>query len=168
MGLKEDLIADFKTEAAITRKHLSAVPAEHFAWKPHAKSMSLIELAGHLAENPTWVMGMYDEDLDIDRMMSEWKPYVPKTRDELVAFFDENTNAFLAKVEAGTEDRLRSEWKMIQGGKTLMKSPRHAAIRSTGLHHMIHHRGQLTVYFRLLGVPVPGSYGPSADEPWNP
>lgn len=168
MTLAQDLLQDFKTECDITRRHLEAVPAEKFGWKPHAKSMDLVTLAGHLAENPIWVTGMFDEDLDIDQMMKDYVAFVPKTKKELLDFFDANVKAFVAKLEKATDAHLLTEWKATMGGKVVMKGVRHTHLRSTGIHHQIHHRGQMTVYFRMLDIPVPQSYGPTADVQWDP
>ena len=168
MTLAHDLFAEFKTECAITRRHLEAVPAEKFSWKPHAKSMDLGAIAGHLAENPSWVVGMFDEDLDFDSMMKDYKPFVPKSKKELLDTFDTSVRDFFAKLEKATDAHLSAEWKATMGGKVVMRGPRHVHLRSIGIHHMIHHRGQMTVYLRMLDIPVPPSYGPTADVEWDP
>ena len=116
MTLANDLLADFKTECAITRRHLEAVPAEKFSWKPHAKSMDLGALAGHLAENPSWVVGMFDADLDFDSMMKDYKPFVPTSKKELLDTFDANVRDFLAKLEKASAAHLSTARKATIGG----------------------------------------------------
>lgn len=165
MTLSQALIADFKEEAANTRKVLAAVPDDRFDWKPHAKSMSLGQLAGHLAEMPIWVRSMMEAELDFAAAAGDYKPFLPQDKAALLTAFDKNAK-ILEKTLDGKDDAfMKATWTMRAGDKVLMQAPRHAAIRSTAIHHAIHHRGQLTVFLRLLDVPVPGTYGPTADEP---
>lgn len=164
MTLSQALIADFKHEAANTRKVLEAVPADRFDWKPHDKSMSLGQLAGHVAESPSWVSSMMEPELDFAAIGGDYKPFIPTDKAGLLETFESNSKSF-EETLAGKDDAfMESTWTMRAGDKVLMQAPRHAAIRSTAIHHIIHHRGQLTVYLRLLGAAVPGTYGPTADE----
>ncbi|HEX5135741.1 MAG TPA: DinB family protein [Planctomycetota bacterium] len=133
--------------------------------KPHPKSMTLGQLAGHVAEMLSRTEGMLGGDLDFAAMGSSYRPLVSAGKRELLETFDRGA-ARLRSALAGKDDAvLRETWTMRQGPKVLMSMPRHAAIRANALHHVIHHRGQLTVYLRLLGVPVPATYGPTADTP---
>jgi uncharacterized damage-inducible protein DinB len=164
MSTARSLIADFDKEAALTRKVLAAVPEDRLAWKPHDKSMTLGGLAGHIAETPGWCGAMLEPDFDMAAGMTDWKPFQPATRKELLDAFDRNARAF-APLFADRDDAFMQEtWTMRNGATVMISEPRHAVARMIAIHHSIHHRGQLTVYLRLLGVPVPGTYGPTADE----
>lgn len=164
MTISEALLADFDAEAAHTRKLLDAVPDGRFDWKPHEKSMTLGGLAGHIADTPNWTGGMMADVFDLATGMDEWAPFEPETRAELMEAFEKNLNVFREAVAGKDDGFLSATWEMRMGDQVLMSCPRHAALRSTLIHHVAHHRGQLTVYLRLLDVPVPGTYGPTADE----
>lgn len=165
MSIAEELSADLEKEAANTRRILEAVPDGRFGWKPHPKSMSLGQLAGHVAEMLAWTEGMLGGDLDFAAMGSSYQPFVATGKAELLETFDKGTARLRSALAGKSDAALRETWTMRQGPKVLMSMPRHAAIRANALHHVIHHRGQLTVYLRLLGVPVPATYGPTADAP---
>ncbi len=156
------LLPEFDQEFAQTRRALERVPEGRFAWKPHEKSYSLHDLAAHLAEVPRWAAVTLDVDVfDLD------EPYdrvVPTTRDELLAHFDEGVAQARAKIEGASAQALGKIWSMKQGGEVVFSMPKGAVLRSFVLNHNVHHRAQLGVYLRLLDVPVPGHYGPSADE----
>ena len=163
MPISEALIADFNAEVGNTRKVLEAVPEDRFDWKPHDKSMSLGQLASHLVENPTWIDGMIPDELDM-AAMEGYKPFAAGSSEELLKAFEDNSKTFETAVSGMSDETLAATWTMKMGDQVMMEAPRQDAIRSIGIHHAIHHRGQLTVYLRLLDVPVPGTYGPSADE----
>lgn len=165
MTLAATLIADFNQEAHKSRAMLEAVPEDRLAWKPHEKSMSLGRLASHIAETPTWHTSMLEEVFDFDAMMADYKPFEAADSAELLAAFDTNTADFVAAFEGRDDAFMRATWKGMSGGKELMAGERHAVLRDILIHHVIHHRGQLTVYLRLLDVPVPPTYGPTADDP---
>lgn len=165
MSIASDLIADFAREDVYTKKVLAAVPAASFSWKPHEKSWSLAQLAGHIAENPAWLDSMFGEEMDFAQM-TDYVPYVPETKEQLVETYTKNAAAFGEQLKDKSDDFLRAEWTMRMGEKVILKEPRAAVIREIMIHHAVHHRGQLTVYLRLLDVPVPGTYGGSADEPF--
>ena len=156
------MIPEFDHECAETRKALERVPEDKFDWKPHEKSYSLHALAAHLAEVPQWVpvtltMDVFDLDAPYDRV-------VPETKDAILAHFDEGVAAARELIEAATGDQLMETWSMKQGGEVALSMPKGAVLRSFIFNHMIHHRAQLGVYLRMLDVPVPAHYGPSADE----
>ncbi|HEX4999395.1 MAG TPA: DinB family protein [Terriglobia bacterium] len=159
------LLQEFDMEMAGTRKSLERIPAK-FSWKPHDKSMSLGQLAIHLAEIPGWAQITLGAD-EFDVSPVGGPPHQPpalKTRDEVVALFDKNLeSARRAFAEAKDED-LMKPWSLKAGGKELMTMPRAAVLRGFVLSHNIHHRAQLGVYLRMNNVPVPSIYGPSADE----
>lgn len=154
-------IPEFDHEFGETRKALERVPEEKFDWKPHDKSWSLHDLAAHLAEVPAWVAPTIQVDtLDID----DYERVVPETKDEILAAFDENVGAAREVLAATPGETFGEMWKMIMGGEVALEMPKGAVLRSFVMNHNIHHRAQLGVYLRLLGVAVPGHYGPSADE----
>lgn len=165
MSISEAIVAEFEQEAKNTRKLLKAVPEGRFDWKPHDKSMSLGQLASHIAEAPSWVRSMMEPVFDFGAVAAEYKPFAPADPAELLEGFEKNAEAF-SEVLSGKDDAfMRETWTMKNGDKVLMSAPRHAAIRNVSLNHILHHRGQLTVYLRLLDVPVPPTYGPTADHP---
>jgi uncharacterized damage-inducible protein DinB len=167
MDFQKELIAEFDRETASTRKLLAAIPADvDFAWKPHAKSMSLGRLAGHVAETAAgdWAIDILTKDkmeLSSDR---KFEPYVPASTEALLERFDKEVAATKAVLAKFTPEKWEEHWKFIYGGQTFIDEPKHWAFRTWVMNHMIHHRAQLGVYLRLLNKPVPGMYGPSADE----
>lgn len=158
------ILADFDQETQKTRKVLEVVPDGRFEWKPHEKSMTLGQLAGHVAENPVWVHAMMEDETDFSTAMSDYQPFDPKSRADVLAAFDRNAGTLRDLVGGRDDAFMLRTWTMRMGEKVLMVQPRHSAIRFTAIHHWVHHRGQLTVYLRLLGVPLPQIYGPTADD----
>jgi uncharacterized damage-inducible protein DinB len=162
MNAIESLLNQYDVEAQNTRKILECVPPEKFGWKPHEKSCSLAGLAGHIAELPGFLSAIATTDV-MELTAGEWKPFIPSTREELMQGF-EKTMQDTRKVLAGlNEAEFAKPWKLTFKGAPVMDGPRSTLLPNT-LHHLVHHRGQLTVYLRLLGVKFPGVYGPSADE----
>lgn len=164
MTIAEALIADFEEEAKKSRTLLEAVPADKYGWKPHDKSMSLGQLASHIAETPSWHHSMLEDIFDFDAMMADYKPFAAADPAELLATFDANASEFTAAIEGKDDAFMTGTWKGLSGGEEIMGGPRHSVLRSILIHHVIHHRGQLTVYLRLLDVPVPPTFGPTADQ----
>ena len=164
-SIAQSLITDMKHEGGLTRAVLAAVPADKFDWQPHEKSMTLGALASHVAETPRWLGSMMDDVFDFGAMMAEYKPFVATDSAALLAAFDENLAGALAMLEGKDDDFMTGIWTGMKGEKELMAGPRAAMARSILVHHAAHHRGQLTVYLRLLDVPVPQTYGPTADFP---
>jgi uncharacterized damage-inducible protein DinB len=160
-----NLIADYDVEVGFTRTLLQAVPEGRMDWKPHEKSMSLGELTGHLAEMPVWVGSMMEPELDFAAMMSDYKPLVPASREEMAKVFEANLPLVAEHLADKDDAFLEETWTMRKGDQVLMQSPRKDVLRSIIIHHAAHHRGQLTVYLRLMGVPVPPTYGGTADVP---
>lgn len=166
MTIAESMLPEFDHEMELTRKMLERIPDASFDFAPHEKSYPLGRLAGHLAVIPHWMVTALEEaEFDIDPPDGEpWEPPEPATRQEVLDFFDGNV-ARAREALVGTSDQEMSvRWKFKSGGETLVEMPRVAVVRSMILNHMIHHRGQLGVYYRLLDVPLPAIYGPSADE----
>ncbi len=165
MSIAQSLIADFKQESEMTRTVLAALPDDKYDWKPHDKSMSLGALASHIAETPNWHGSMLEDVFDFDAMMADYKPLSVSDKAELLAAWDTNSAAFLEAFSGKDDEFMNGHWKGMSGGKEMMGGPRHSIARSILVHHVAHHRGQLTVYLRLLDVPVPPTYGPTADFP---
>ena len=159
--IKDALLAEYDHEVATTRKLIERLPDEKLAWKPHVKSMSLGGLGSHLANLPLWTGNVLNEaSFDIENATRS----VEKTsRAEILAAFDENTSRARGWLDK-TDAEYMARWALRRGGHEMFSMPRIAAIRSFVLSHLIHHRGQLSVYLRLNDIPVPPIYGPSADE----
>lgn len=157
------LYADLDLELAATRRVLERVPYEHWDWKPHPKSFSLGRLATHLAELPRFAEAIATSD-ELDMAKSPMPPSAVGSTAELVALFDERA-ATMRKVVASMDDAtLAGHWKLRMGDAVFLDAPRSLLLRQHGISHPVHHRAQLTVYLRLLDIPVPGLYGPSADD----
>ncbi|MBI3491214.1 MAG: DinB family protein [Acidobacteria bacterium] len=166
MGLKDLLVSQFDHEMAITRRTLERVPEDQLAWKPHQKSMTMGRLAGHVAELPRRTVPMVGaESLDIAPPGGPTHPpNVATSQSDLLAFFDRNVSDARAALADTSDEHLMKPWTLIVGGKAVRTMPRMAALQNMVLHHGIHHRAQLGLYLRLNDIPVPATYGPSADE----
>ena len=157
----EELIQEFEAEARTTRRVLERVPSDKLAWTPHAKSMSLGKLAMHLATAPGAISGWPVAD----QFEFSGDPTPPPTStDQIVAAHDKGLEQVKANLQKIGDAGLGASWTATMGGKTLMTMPKAAVLRTLLMNHTYHHRGQLSVYLRLLDVPVPAIYGPSADE----
>jgi len=166
MMISQSMLAEFDMEAASTRRVLERVPEAQGAFKPHQKSMSLARLAGHIAEMPTWAAATLSHD-EFDMRPADGptlEAYVLKSTAEAVAFFDENLRIARELLASATDETMMRPWSLKDGGKVLMTMPKVAVLRGFVMNHMIHHRAQLLVYLRMNDVPIPGLYGPSADE----
>jgi uncharacterized damage-inducible protein DinB len=164
MGMGEPLAAELRQEAATTRRLLERVPEEKFSWKPHEKSMSLGRLAGHVAELPALLAPALTAD-EIDFASGDYKPFNASSVAELLEEFDTNISKGVELLKGAADERMSDTWRMRSGEKVMFELPRAAVVRGVVLNHIIHHRGQLAVYLRLLDVPLPSIYGPTADEP---
>lgn len=167
MSIAQSLLPEFDHEMAVTRKLLALVPEGKNDWRPHPRSMTLGRLAGHLAELPGWcVVTLKQTELDFAPVGGpSFEPGIFTTRTGTLKTFDDNVAAARAALAVTADPDFMVPWSLKSGGKTLMTMPRIAVVRSFVLNHSIHHRAQLGVYLRLNEIPVPGSYGPSADEP---
>lgn len=162
MALKEDLIQEIERETANTIRLLANIEDKHLAYKPHEKSMSLGNLAGHIVELHNWIhKGLNLENLDL---AINYVPLVPSTVEDLSVALAEGKTANINFINEATEDDLHKMWTLRFGDHIIATLPKTAAYRYIIQNHLIHHRGQLTVYMRLLDIPLPGLYGPSADE----
>jgi uncharacterized damage-inducible protein DinB len=166
MKLSEMMLPEFDHEMANTRKTLERVPDEKLDWKPHEKSFSLGGLATHLANIPSWTANTFDQD-ELDIAPPGAPPFrleQAKSRSELLKAFDKNVAAARAALAGASDASWQGSWSLLNGGNKIFTLPRTAVMRGFVMNHLIHHRAQLGVYLRLLDVPVPSIYGPSADE----
>jgi uncharacterized damage-inducible protein DinB len=162
MALVDALLPELDHEVAVTRKLLERVPEDHSGWKPHAKASSLAQLATHVANLPHWgVLTISQAELDLDGAGTV-EPLT--SRAALLAAFDEKSTAFRHALAGRSDGELMAPWTLKQKGKVIFTMPKAAVLRSFVMNHLIHHRGQLSVYLRQLDVPLPSIYGPSADE----
>lgn len=161
--IAQSLLPEFDHEFATLRVALERVPEDRHDFKPHDKSMSLAQLAGHLAELPAWTGPTLLED-ELDFANSDYQPYFMTTRDELLELFDKNVAQARETLAGASDETMMSNWTMKTGDQVHFTMPKVAVFRSFIMSHMIHHRAQLGVYLRLNDVPVPQTYGPSADE----
>ena len=165
-AIARGLMAQFEHETAGTRRALERVPFDKADWAPHEKSMTLGRLACHIAEMQGWGASILEtEEFDMNPPGGE--PYTSpeiKSTEELLALFDSGVVATKAKLPTMSDEAMMTNWRLLSGGEEMFGGPRGPIFRSMIISHVIHHRGQLTVYLRLNGVPVPALYGPSADE----
>ncbi len=161
--IAQALMPEMQHEYANTRKMLESVPFEAADWKPHDKSMTLKRLAVHIATLPQWVnIILSTKELDITS--SPFSPPAITGNEALMQWFNTTSKASLTALETASDEALRASWILKRGELIIFTLPRIAAIRFLVANHSVHHRGQLSVYLRLLNIKVPGMYGPSADE----
>ena len=163
MSLNDALLPEFDREMGATRRVLTLVPDAHLAFKPHEKSMTLGQLATHLAELPVWAPRILEQSLfeigpgGIERRAAE-------SSRAILDLFDRHVTSARAALAARTDAEYLARWTYRKDGHDVFTLPKAAVIRTMVMNHMVHHRGQLTVYLRLLGIPLPPLYGPTADE----
>lgn len=164
MAIAETLLPEFDREMGLTRRILERIPDGQFAWQPHAKSMTLGRLAEHLAELPGWATVSILQD-GIDMATGRPPDYVPPaTRAAVLEMFDRTVTEARAAIAGRTDAELMAPWTLKAQGKEIFTMPKAIVLRSFVMNHIVHHRGQMSVYLRLHDVPVPSIYGPSADE----
>jgi uncharacterized damage-inducible protein DinB len=163
MALKDAILPEFDHEMASTRRLLERVPEDRPDWKPHAKSMPLGRLAAHVAEIPGYGLMTLETD-ELDFASGKYVPARFESRAQLLELFDDRVRRTRAAIAATDDETLRRPWTLRNGGQVIFTAPKVGTLRTFFMNHLIHHRGQLTVYLRLLDVPLPGTYGPSADE----
>ena len=156
-------LAELENEAKVTRQVLERVPADKFDWKPHEKSMTFGRLASHVAEMFGWTKETLTKDV-LDYSTMDYKPFEPQSTEELLAFFDERIADAKSTLAGTSDEQFMTEWTMRNGEQVYFTMPKVAVMRTFVMNHIIHHRGQLSVYLRLNDIPVPSIYGPSADE----
>jgi uncharacterized damage-inducible protein DinB len=165
MAIKDALLPEYDHEMGTTRRLLERTPEAEFGWKPHDKSMTLGELAGHIANIPHWCSAITDSAVfDVATAGDDVRPKPPGSLADLVAGFDREVAAARAKISATGDPQMLEPWTFKHGDHEIFTMPRVAAMRSFVMNHLIHHRGQLSVYLRLKNVALPPIYGPTADE----
>lgn len=161
--LAQAFLNELDNEARVTRTCLERVPAEKFDWKPHEKSMTFGRLASHCAEMFGWTKETLKQDV-LDFATADFKPFEPKSTEELLTFFDERIAKAKQVLGETPDETFMTDWTMRNGEQVYFTMPKVAVMRTFVMNHIIHHRGQLSVYLRLNDIPVPSIYGPSADE----
>ena len=162
MSISSTFLPEFNEEMKITRRLLERVPGEKGAWKPHAKSFSL----GHLAQLVAWMPGWITQAMKETRLdLSAAPGYSLEKTETLLAMFDANVAGAQAALAAASDADFQIPWSLAAGERVFFTMPRVGVVRQT-INHLIHHRGQLSVYLRLVDVPLPSIYGPTADERW--
>jgi uncharacterized damage-inducible protein DinB len=160
MDLQTILIPELQYEVALTEKFLNRIPEDKMDWRPHPKSMSIKELANHLAEIPGYISAIMETNV-MD--LSGYKAPNHQSKEEIISLLRKNASRAEAALRKPDEE-YEEIWKMVHEEKTLVEMPKMNMLRSMAISQLPHHRAQLGVYFRLLDIPVPASYGPSADE----
>ena len=159
--LMDPILAELDQEAQITKRVLERIPGDKLAWRPHPKAFSLGQLALHIASVPASVTAAAVGDTFEAPGFSQSEP---KNRQEVLDTFSKSLDTAKGTLKKMDDSRLCATWSLTKNGRTLMSVPRIAFLRSILMNHLYHHRGQLSVYLRILEVPVPSIYGPSADE----
>jgi uncharacterized damage-inducible protein DinB len=166
MDIQKELIAEYDRETASTRKLLAAIPADvDFTWKPHAKSMALGRLAGHVSETAgDWAL----HTLTIDKLEfpadHKFEPYIPASTEAMLEEYDRQVAEVKTALAGFAQEKWDENWKFVFGDQAWIDDSKYRVWRNWVINHLAHHRGQLGVYLRLLDIPIPGMYGPSADE----
>jgi uncharacterized damage-inducible protein DinB len=163
MSIAQSLLPEFDQEMAATRRVLARVPEGKSDWQPHPKSMALGRLATHVAEIPDWTVNSLTVD-GIDFDPATFKPTILASPAAILALFDANVVKGRAALAAAADEDFAKPWSLKMAGRVMLTGTRGAMYRQFSVSHMIHHRAQLGVYLRLLDIPVPGVYGPTADD----
>ncbi len=162
MTFTESFLKELEREAKTTRKMLERVPDDKFDWKPHEKSMNVRQLATHVAEIPGWI-AMVLNTSEIDFGKNEYKPTEIGSNAELISFFERSLAEGRSNIAKAKDEQLKDTWTMRNGEQVYSSDTKDEVLRGVFC-QVVHHRAQLGVYLRILNVPIPGSYGPSADE----
>ena len=161
MAAIDPILMEIEQESKVTQRVLDRVPEDKLTWKPHPRSSSLGQLAMHIAVGQGRLAEILSKDTHEIGAITQPQP---ASRKEILEAFTQNTSAALQTLKKLSDSQLMSNWTLTKGGKVLLSAPRVGVIRSILMNHFYHHRGQLSVYLRMLEVPVPSIYGPSADE----
>jgi uncharacterized damage-inducible protein DinB len=162
-GIIDPVLAEFREEETTTKRVLDRVPEQKLAWKPHTKSMSLGQLAWHVAVIPGNISRILQQD-SLDVSQANFVPPQPKHLAEILNAYEQSTRDAEQNLQGITDQQATANWRLMRKDQVLSTIPRIGFLRSIMLNHWYHHRGQLSVYLRLLDVPLPVIYGPSADE----
>ena len=157
------LLAEFAHETKTTRKHLERLPTDQFEWRPHTKSFTAGQLASHMVDCIRWIEPIFGAD-ELDMDPSTYRPFDAKSVAALLEAFDGEVAKAKQVMASAADTNATQPWRLKMHGKVWFEKPREAVFRDMTLSHLVHHRGQFSVYLRLLDVPVPGSYGPTADD----
>jgi len=162
-SISQSFLAEFEAQAPVTRRFLERLPEDKLTWKPHEKSMTAGQLALHIAKTTAVVLELVQDNPRQARERFEFPQ--PASKDEILKAFDECISMVRAKLPAFDDSMMNETWRLEANGRTLMAVPRAGVLRDVMFSHWYQHRGQFSVYLRLLNVAVPASWGPSADEP---
>jgi uncharacterized damage-inducible protein DinB len=165
MTTAEVLLVDFDAEIANTRRTLERIPENDPQWKPHEKSMPIGRLALHTAQLPRFCTQIFSTP-ELNMAKQKWPDIIFESTAHLLSTLDESAREAAAVVASSSEEHLKEHWRLLFGDKLIIDAPRVVLYRTMFLNHLVHHRAQLGVYLRILGIAVPGLYGPSADEPF--
>jgi len=165
MSIAETLLAEFEVQAPITRRFLERLPEDKLTWKPHEKSMSAGQLAYHLAIVPSQVLRLVQNNPAQAPDFNNSSFPQPTSRQEILEKFEESIAAVRSQLPKFDEAAMKETWRLTAGGREVVAQPRAEFLRNVMLSHWYQHRGQFSVYLRILGAAVPASWGPSADEP---
>jgi uncharacterized damage-inducible protein DinB len=163
LGLLDQCLSEFDREIGVTRRVLARVPGDRLSWGPHPRSMTLGRLATHIASLPGWLPQILNE-VTFDLSSLPATAIVEESSAAILARFDRGVADARRALRESTDARLADAWTLRKDGDVILTLPRIVALRTEGLYHLTHHRGQLTVYLRLLDIPIPPIYGPTADE----
>ncbi len=162
MSIQKTLSIELEREKDHTLRMLNVLPNEHFGWKPHEKSMSVGELSNHIVELHNWVSIVFNKD--VFDFNTDYRPSTSTTKEELIKILENGFEENIKVINSLSDENYFSTWTLKAGDHVIAAMPKAGAIRFIVTNHLIHHRGQLSVYLRMLNIPVPGIYGPSADE----
>lgn len=165
MAIKDALLPEFDHEMGTTRRLLERVPESDLGWSPHQKSYTLGQLAAHITNLPRW-LGLVCEQPEADAadVAEEARPKIPPSVGHLLDTFDENVKQARRHIDELGDSAMLSRWTLKSGSQEIFSMPRASVLRMFVMNHLIHHRGQLSIYLRLRDVPLPSMYGPTADE----
>lgn len=163
MRIAELMLLELQQEAANTRKMIERIPTDKLEWQPHEKSMTIGRLATHIAELPVWFGRILSAD-EFDFATASFKSQKRETTAEIVDLFDQQMKEAASLLQNAGDETMNSVFTLLRGEQVLFQLPRKVMLRTFAMNHVYHHRGQLSVYLRLLDIPVPGMYGPSSDE----
>ncbi|MCL4540620.1 MAG: DinB family protein [Bacteroidetes bacterium] len=162
MTIAKQLSEELQQQSANSKKVLERIPEAKLTWKPHEKSTQIGRLGMHIAELPNTIVRALETET-FDFAASPFKPVFPNTAAEIIETFEKSLAKAVDALEKASDEQMAVVWKVTRGEQLIYEMPRSVVTRNT-LNHIIHHRGQLTVYLRLLDIPVPGTFGPTADE----
>ncbi|HSQ44103.1 MAG TPA: DinB family protein [Ginsengibacter sp.] len=163
MPANDALLAELKHEAANSRKMIERIPSDKLEWRPHEKSMTIGRLATHIASIPIWFDRIISAD-EFDFATANLSSETPGNTEAILELFDKRLEAAVKILESASDETLNALFTLRRGDHIFFQLPKKVTLRNFSYNHLYHHRGQLSVYLRMLDVPVPGMYGPSADE----